>query len=290
MIGGRRRALRRIDAWLSGRASTRTRRWAVERLRNDASLREHYDRAVEALRVLEGRAIAGAELDLVEGWLFDAPAVAGEVRRSWVRRLSMVTAVVAGAVAVVVWLPRDPQTHDPLQARGDVDRGEGLAIDVLCGRPDDDAGLQRAVDDGCALNGTLSFAYWMDPRRTGPGYLTLFGIGSDGRTLYYLPTPVDGEARQVGAGRWTPLPLTIALQVNHRRGTTRVYGLVSPQPLTVEHVDQVVAALAEQPPARLGDPSWIDRLPADTFVARMCAPTDACAAAELAFEVHEDVP
>jgi hypothetical protein len=285
----------RLERWiereLTEGLSPRRRARLDEQLRRDPHARARYDRAVEALRVLEGDLdVAPTELDVVGRWLFDGPdartpAAAREAVRRW---WPLVTAVLAAAL-VLLWVGplADPAalrpwtSDDGWQARGLGDP-EGLALEALCG-PDeaDDAARRMRVRD-CGLGDLMGLAYRV-PAGAG-GQLTVFGVDAQGDAMFYLPTPVAAEGATVDPGHWRALPLAVRLSVNHAPGSLRIYGLVAPTVATVEEVRALAEALAPMPPAEPGDAPWTTRVTegaAKDALSRLCPAPFRCDAAEL---------
>jgi hypothetical protein len=286
----------RLERWiereLTQGLSPRRRARLHEQLRRDPRARARYDRAVEALRVLEGDLdVAPSELDVVGRWLADGwdappPAAASEgVRRWW----PVVTALVAAAL-VLSWVGplADPEALRPWsgdggwQARG-LGQADGLALEALCG-PDeaDDAARHVRVRD-CGLGDLLGLAYRV-PADT-HGQLTVFGVDAQGDAMFYLPTPIAAEGATVDPGRWRALSLAVRLSVNHAPGSLRIYGLVAPTVATVQEVRALAAALAPMSPAEPGDAPWTARVAADAAaqqaLSRLCPAPFRCDAAEL---------
>lgn len=265
-----------------------------ERLRRDPRARARYDRAVEALRVLEGDVdVAGSELDLVGRWLADelgAERPAAE-RRTW----PAVLAVLAAAL-VVLWISplRDPGSlarwtgDDGWQARGG-GVPEGLALEALCGPDEADAAARRVRARDCSLSDLMGLAYRV-PAGT-DGRLTVFGVDAEGDAMFYLPTPVDASTSgaSVEPDRWRALGVAVRLRVNHAAGPLRIYGLVAPSVATTLEVEALAHALAPLPAAEPGDAPWTARLASSTdpdpaaaaALARLCPDPVRCRAAEL---------
>ncbi|MCA9711223.1 MAG: hypothetical protein KDK70_35625 [Myxococcales bacterium] len=284
-----------LDRWIERELlhglSPRRRAWLHARLRADPRARARYDRAVTALRVLEGdAAVASVELELVGRWLAgDAdPRPEGAARRAFDGRL--VPAAVAAVVAALVILWVGPlrelgalrpwtEGHDGWGVRG----GEAgaLALEVLCG-PDDTPDPELRVRE-CRPRDLMGFGYRV-PQGT-HGTLTLFGIDADGDPMYYLPTPVDPAGVTVEPGHWRALRLAIRLRVNHAPGPLRVYGLVAPRVATTQEVAAWVEQLAPQPAAAPGDRPWTERVDPQRLQ-RLCATSTDCAAAELALDLR----
>lgn len=287
-----RRLRKLVDAAVLGRLAPRKRAELVAHLRSDDALRQEYDRAIEAFRVLEGSEVAQWEYELVESWLFDDGLVADVEQPShstWWKFVGVVVALAAGLALALG--PLRPSTTDPddgLQAKG-VGEGTLLAIQALCPQRGGGA-LVPAAQDGCSLTGTLSFAYRLDLRApvAAGGALALFGVDEHGDVLYYQPTPVDVQPVLAVPGAWQPLPMAVQLDVNHERGEVTLYGIVTPEPLTTADIDEAGAVLAVAPPAKLGDPPWHQRLAPGGRIATLCAAPGACESAELSFYIHED--
>ncbi|MCR9165451.1 MAG: hypothetical protein ACE37F_11925 [Nannocystaceae bacterium] len=285
---------RRIEDAMTGRLTARGRQALFEEVECNPAARADYDLAFEALRALEHAAVAHAELDVVEGWLMDD--LAGEAKApAWWRRPFVTGALAAGlalAAAVALVVAIDPVASTQIDDDGFAVRGagddRGLAIDVLCPREAGWAsrrGLVPAAEYGCGLDGTLSFAYRLDPS-VGGGTLSLFGVDEAGDVLYYAPTPASTGGVDAAPGTWTPLPMVVNLGVNHAAGSIVVYGLVSPQVPTIGQIDALAAALAEQGPGGIGDAPWHERLREHPALAAVCPP-DTCHSAELDFTIHE---
>lgn len=288
---------RAIERELLVGLSPRRRAALHERLRRDPRARARYDRAVEALRVLEGDVdVAGSELDMVGRWLADdlgaeRPAAADRPaavdRRSW----PAVLAVLAAAL-VVLWISplRDPASlapwtdADAFQARGGGLR-DGLALEALCGPDDADPTARRVRARDCSLSDLMGLAYRV-PAGT-DGRLTVFGVDAEGDAMFYLPTPVDASGATVEPERWRALGVAVRLRVNHSAGPLRIYGLVAPSVATVLEVEALAHALAPLPAAAPGDAPWTARLAsasdpaAAAALARLCPDPARCSAAEL---------
>jgi hypothetical protein len=241
-----------------------------ERLRGDPRARARYDRAVEALRVLEGDVdVAPSELDVVGRWLADdggAPRAEESERRAW----PVVLAVLAAAL-VLLWISplRDPDglrawVDDGWQARGG-GQSDGLALEALCGPDEAEPAAVRVRD--CSLADLLGVAYRV-PEATA-GVLTIFGVDAQGHPMFYLPTPSDPIGPAVAPGRWHALHMAVRLRVNHAPGPLRIYGLVAPTVATVDEVEALARALAPLPAAEPGDPPWTARVPPSLLV-RLC--------------------
>jgi hypothetical protein len=280
---------REIDRALLGRTSKAARRRLHDRLRADAQARAAYDRGAAALRLLEGgREPAEFEIDLVEAWLREDGVLAeapAPVRTRW-RGLWIALTIAAAAMLVVVLRPRTTVHDDALVPKGP-GRDMALAIDAVCS--DADGGEMVPAAGGCALGGTLAFAYRIDDRWAGGDTLVLFGVDERGEALYYLPTP-DAAAPTVAAGRWTALERTVRLAVNHRAGRVRVFGLLTDTAPDLAEIDETAALLSALPPAAIGDAPWHERLAGAGSIAAACARSQTCASAELELLIHEDRP
>jgi hypothetical protein len=255
---------RAIERELTVGLSPRRRARLHDRLRRDARARARYDRAVEALRVLEGDVdVAPSELDVVGRWLegdWGAPRSEAPERRTW----PAVLAVLAAAL-VLLWISplRDPSAlrpwtgDDGWQARGG-GLSQGLALEALCGPDDSDPAAFRVRARDCSLADLMGLAYRVPE---GPeGRLTVFGVDDQGDAMFYLPTPDDPTTAVALPGRWRALSLAVRLRVNHAPGRLRIYGLVAPSEATVAEVEALARALAPWPPAEPGDPPWTVRL------------------------------
>lgn len=284
-----RRLLRLLESALAGRLPARKRSELVAHLRSDDALRQQYDRAIDAFRALEGRDVARVEYDLVEEWLFDGGAVtqvAEPSHASWLRFVGVIVALAAGLVLALGPLrPKAPDESDVFTPKNGAGAPSMFAIQALC---PGGGGLVPASELGCELADTVSFAYRLDLRASVSGALTLFAVDEHGDVLYYQPTPVDVEPVRVVPGAWQPLPIAVELAVNHEAGEVTLYGLVSATSPTIEEIDEAGELLANDPPARVGDPPWHERLRGRGRIGSMCAPLDTCESAELSFYIHED--
>ncbi len=285
----------RIEDAVGGRLRGRARQGLFDQLRGDPQARADYDLVFEALRELEQAPVAQAEFEVVEAWLLgdleaaQQPAAAAWWRRPW---LGALVAIAAAAVLVVAMRPAELGSDDGFAARGAGD-DRGLAIDALCpsrsGAVFARDGLVPAAEHGCALEGTLSFAYRVDPTISA-GTLSLFGQADDGSVLYYAPTPIDAGGIQARAGTWTPLPMVVDLDVNHEAGPVVLYGLLASRALSVSEVDTLVETLAQTQPASIGDAPWHRRLVDHPVLAAACPPSQPCESAELTFTIVEARP
>ncbi|MEM9460068.1 MAG: hypothetical protein AAGF11_38185 [Myxococcota bacterium] len=294
----------RIERELTVGLSPRRRARLHQRLRTDPRARARYDRAVCALRVLEGdTALAPFEIDLVGRWLAgdraaseatrsaggvtgrdegtarSAQDVTGSSRRVWP---AVLVAVVAALLVLWVSPLSDPNALRPWteqwdegwQARGGA--RDGLALEVLCGPADTPDPALRVRD--CRHRDVMGFAY----RVPAPvhGTLSLFGVDAQGDPMFYLPTPVDPAGRTVDPGHWRALRLAVRLSVNHAPGALRIYGLVAPRVATPDQVRTWVRQLAPQSPAAPGDAPWTSRIDRSSLRPLCPDPAD-CHAAEL---------
>ena len=288
----------RIEDAVTGRLRPAQRKTLFEEVRENPQARADYDLAFEALRELERAPVAQAELDVVEAWLMGDLRAAPEATPAWLRRPWLIAAlavVAAGALVMVVTPPQPVDHDDAFGVRGGAE-DRHLAIDALCPQGAGASvreGLVPAAEYGCGLDGTLSFAYRIDPAAA-PGVLTLFGVDDDGDVLYYAPTPGDPNGVDAAPGTWTPLPMVVQLEVNHEPGAIVVHGLLSPQAPTVAQVDAMAAALvrhrAEFGPPGMSAPPWHERLAEIPTVAALCPEDAECESAELTFTIHEVLP
>lgn len=292
----RARMRRLIEQEVLGGLPSRHRERLHEHLRSNLESRAEYDRTIEAFRVLEQRDVSRMELDLVERWLFEGASVVADARtprqKGALGRVWAIAAVTLAAAAAAVLALRTQvglEYDEYMGVRDGSTRRSGLAIDALCGASPD-GGLRSAAYSGCPLRGTLSFAYRVDPAAISAGVLTLFGIDEAGGVSYYAPTPVDADPVDVEIGRWQPLPMSVALEVNHAPGRLRLHAVVTPVPLDVEDVDEAVEILRTRPVSKTYGSTWIAGLRGQGRIARICAVPEACPSAELTFRIHEDAP
>ncbi len=283
------RLRRLLDRTVLGTLAPGRRQTVVTGLRGSPGAREHYDRAIDGFRALERRAISEVEYDLVEQWLSQdgsfSPSLA-EARPGLLERwLGLLGVGVAVAAALVlVFGPLRPSLDQPMGVRGGSHR-TALALEALCSAGMDGARLRPATSHGCAETGTLSFAYRLDPRANG-GHLALFGLDEDGDVMYYLPTPADPDVVGAVEGAWQPLPHVVELEVNHVPGRLRLYGIVSPAPLSIEAIDDAAASLRHMLPATVADAPWHERLPSRSAMAAECTAGGGCQSAELSFWIY----
>jgi hypothetical protein len=290
----RARMQRLLERELLGELAPRHRERLHEHLRSNERARAEYDHVIEAFRVLENRDVARAELDMVERWLFDGtpswvetPRRTGMLDRVWT--IAAVT-LAAAAAAVLALRMQIAEPEEYMGVRQGSSLGSGLAIEALCGHASEaSASLQPARISGCPRSGTLAFAYRVSPSVATTGTLALFGIDGAGNVAYYTPTPVDDTPIRVEIGRWHPLPMSVVLDVNHAPGLLRLYAVVTPEPLTIEDIDEVAAVLGSRDGGPVRAP-WTARVGRRGRIGRLCAGTDRCPTAELSFGIHEDLP
>lgn len=297
-MNGPKRMRRAVEGLVLGRLGRRRRRAAREALRHDADGQAHYDRIVDAMRILEGREVAELELELVQTRLFDdlAPEPQEESARTvrwwrWWGWLSSLAAV-ACVLALVVILPGRPQFESGFTAKGGL-RGTALGLEVLCA-PNraqtlvDLEPLRSASRGPCSLGGTMAFAARLDRRYEGGRMVSLFGVDEYGEVRFYAPTPLDPAGVPLEAGHWEPLPMAVHLDVHHRAGTLHVYALAATEALSISDIEQ----LAEQiePMSNESEQPWHRRFEQISPIARLCSVPDACASAELRLELAEDAP
>ena len=299
------RLRRAVEALVLGRLGRRRRKVVREAIARDGEARAHYDRIVDAMRVLEGREIAELELELVEERLFDdGQAQTNEkpdrVMQWWAWASSF--GAVAAVLALVVILPNRP-AFDPegLRAKGAA-RDGFLGLEVLCTNErartvEDLRHLRASSREPCALDGTMAFAARLDPAYRGGRTLSVFGVDANGEVRFYAPTPVDPTGVSLASDHWEPLPMAVLLDVNHRVGLISVYALAADEALSVEAVAELGARLGERgdlgelgPTGEHRDIPWHRRLEQTEALARLCPTFDACASAELRLELVEDAP
>lgn len=283
------RLRRLLDRTVLGTLAPARRSTVVTGLRGNRGAREHYDRAIDGFRALEGRPISEVEYDLVEQWLSQdgsfSPSLA-EARPGVLERWLGVfgVAVAVAAALVLVFGPLRPSLEDPMGVRGGSQR-TALALEALCPSGLGGTRLRPAIAHGCSESGTLSFAYRLDARASG-GHLALFGLDEDGDVMYYLPTPADPDVATAVEGTWQPLPHVVELEVNHVPGQLRIYGIVSPAPLSIDAIDDAAASLRHMLPATVGDAPWHERLPSRSAIAAECTAAGGCQSAELSFWIY----
>jgi hypothetical protein len=296
----RTRELARYRKWINlelvGKLPRRLRLRLHEHLRSNAESRAYYDRGIEAFRSLEGgRDLSHFELSMVETWLADGLAEAealpasGRLRR-WIAPglgiLGVATAL------LLTWGLLPPPQGDGLEPRGDA-QGRGLAIEVMCAsRLAGGVTPMRPAELGsCDVSGLLGFAYRASPHEdvADGRWLSLFGVDERGKVLYYAPTPADDAAIAARADHWTAAPISVDAKVNHRSGTVRVFGLLSPEIPDVAKIDAWGAILRDLPAASEGDEPWHERLE-PAAMTTVCRRLDLCDSAELSFELREEKP
>lgn len=280
----------RVDRWIERELgeglAPRRRARLHEVLRRDPRARARYDRAVEALRVLEGDVdVAPSELEVVGRWLAadreaTAPvAVLDHARRWWPALLAGLTAALA-----LLWIGSltggralQPWSDDGWQARGP-GRADGLALEALCGSETLEGAAPILRPRDCGLSDLMGLAYRVPADRE--GQLTVFGVDAQGDPMFYLPTPAEATGAAVEAGHWRALPLAVRLSVNHAAGPLRIYGLVAPSVATVDEVRSFAEQLAPLRSAEPGDPPWTARVEPRSL-RRLCPEPSSCDAAEL---------
>jgi len=279
-----RRKLAAIRRYVLGELPQRRRRRLFERMSADADTRAHFDVAVHGLRILEGSDDGWCpfELDLVHDRLLGELQPRANPLATWLRRgrraLWSGGALAAGLAALVFWVRTD-HTSSQFTVRGD-DASGPLALRALCGDP------LRPAERGCEVADTMSFAYRVaaatDPDRP----LVLFGLDGRGQVLYYAPTPDDPAALRPESGAWAPAQITVALEINHRPGMLRVFGVLLEQGRMVDHDDiqRWASVLAGEPSATSSGPTWTTYLDEDSNPP--CTSQRDCPAVELGIELH----
>ncbi|TPV94392.1 MAG: hypothetical protein B7733_15410 [Myxococcales bacterium FL481] len=276
-----RRFRRFVDRYLVDELPLRHHAALFEHLRACEECRAYYDRSVEALRVLEGQTdYTTGELDRVMTRLLGpAPAEPAPARR-WLSWMGSLGAAAAVTSALLLWL-RPPADDRSFVARGR-DDDTAFGVQAMCGEP------LRTADDGCRLDETLTFAYWVDPDLAAQRHVVLFGVDEAGDPLYYAPTPVDAPLL-ASHGAWEPAQFAVRLAVNHDPGALRIYGLLAPPHVrpTVEQVDEWAAELATATPATPGDTPWFRRI-SSTAMQATCPGEHACQSVELSIQLKNE--
>ena len=279
-----RRQLTAITRYVLGELPQRRRRRLFEQMSADADARAHFDVAVQGLRILEGHDAEWSpfELDLVHDRLLGDLAPRTNPWVAWVRRWRRAFwsggALAASLAALLFWVRTD---DSPAQftVRGDDSAGP-LALRALCGEP------LRPAERGCEVTDTMSFAYRVaedaDPDRS----LVLFGVDDRGRVLYYAPTPDDPSVLRPASGAWAPAQITVALEINHRPGMLRVFGVLLDRDRMVNHddIERWASALTGEPSATSSGPTWTTYLHDDSNPP--CSAPHDCPAVELAIELR----
>lgn len=286
-----------LERWFGGKLNRRQRAEFELECQHDPKLRVEYDHLFTFLRALdENLEVSPLELELVETRLFSdtpqsAEATAPEARTPtliWVAALALVA---AGLFLLLVpslsGQDDESRTHGRgiayvppntalgvghgLVARGGLP-GHGLAVEFFCATP-----ALPILDERCALNLDLSFAFKVEPSKSGPSdpeaVLSLFGIDERGELMYYFPTPADQILPQVKGDQWTAVEHSVQLDVNHAPGRVRMFALWSPQAPKVADIDAFHHALKDQ--ALDEHTSWTSRLPLE-LLQRICGPSDDC--------------
>lgn len=263
----------------------------LTQLRGDTTARAYYDRCVDGMRALENATVSEVEYAEVERWLFEDVAAPHEVpsQRGW-GLFAWVGVALACAVAMVLSIvgPFEPTLSDEFAVRGGSVRA--LAVQALCTAPGPRAAqLRSATEHGCSIDGTLAFAYRLEPGsphdRLGQSRtLSLFGIDAQGDVMYYAPTPADSGPLAAHGGDTQALGMSIRLRRNHAMGEVRVYAIVTPTALSVDDVDALAKTLDSMGAVVPGADPWHERLPLNHRVAAMCS--RGCESAELRFVIE----
>lgn len=281
-----RRFLRFVDRYLVDELPTRHHEAMFEHLRACESCRTHYDRSVHALRLFEGQPDFGpAELDRVMARLLGPAPSRPAPARAWLRQWQTWAGTLTTAAAVatlVLWIRPDGADPDTGFVAKGSDDDTAFGVQTMCGEP------LRAADDGCRLDETMTFAYWVDRDLATDRHVVLFGVDAAGDVLYYAPTPVDPPLI-ASRGAWEPAEFAVRLAVNHQAGPVRIYGLLPPPNVvpSIEDIDRWAAALADQSSARPGDEPWFLRV-ASEHIHHTCPDDDACQSVELSILLQDE--
>ena len=197
--------------------------------------------------------------------------------RRWGRRAAFGAVAAILAIVAGVWLlPRDDfGSADP--ARGDAQFQPRSAastpgqktftkprLELFCARRTGEDVEFRGTKDapfgllGCPVDAELKLAYANASERL--THAAFFGVGHDGTIYWYGPTPADHapiEARQ--SAELTPFGESIRLEVNHRPGRVRVYGVFATEPIDFLQLSRLVE---RSEPGRLFGGQGLDEAPA----------------------------
>ncbi len=300
-----------LERSLLGEGGPSLRTQVRERLRHDAQARQVYDDYFTALELLEQGSSAKAASPeeahfslsaeeqewLAEGFFQARARVTDPAPRvAWRSWLPWVFAAAATFLLVAVWQWGRARGEGAVEDRvavapplatatgpgaGLVARGRGrqaeLEFEIFCG-PE----LAPVNDGRCALDEEMNIAARATGSRDyeGARSLTLFGVDEAGRVQYYLPTPVDAAGLALPAGAWEMPEHAVRLEVNHRAGQLRIFGLLAPRTARVEEVDAMAELLREAPDAPSAAGTWIDliaRRDAE-LAAQLCPESQACEA------------
>lgn len=225
-----------------------------DHLADCGACRAAYDRASRDTAALEAegsatpRAVrARLEADLFAALAAEAPAPAPSPaalqpprRRPW-----LVAGMVAAAAAgiLVLWSlpqPTPAPAPDAWATRGGAAR-DALGLRLLCveaaaGEPRVRAAASsttRAPAD-CVHDDRLQITWTLQTADGAPRYLAFFAVDADGQVRWYWPR---GEASPAAPGVDVPLPGTFQLDVNHRAGRHRVFGVADRQPIDRARID-----------------------------------------------------
>lgn len=109
----------------------------------------------------------------------------------------------------------------------------------------------------CPADGELQFAYSTAALpSTKLRHLSLFGVSSRGKILWYGPSPASQEPYVLrDSSKPTPLPQAISLAVNHSPNeSVRVYALFSQSPLPHARMERMLAGKADTTTALFTSP------------------------------------
>jgi hypothetical protein len=236
-----RRALARLRRATLGRASHRELAQLAQHLKWCGLCRETYDRQVEVDRELAR--LSGAETELVpleralaRAAILETAVEAPRRGRSW-RLWVGLSAAVTIALLLLLLLPvllRDdgpPASKPPeFAVRG----ADAVALRLYCIDPGAPAGgkFRPASADGgvlgCRLRESLKVTYLNAAEKPGYRYLWVVGLDQELSIKWYYPTPGAPSGVAIKATReLAPLPDMIRLEVNHRPGQVRVFGVFS---------------------------------------------------------------
>lgn len=216
--------------------------------------RAAYDRASRDTAALEAegsatpRAVrARLEADLFAALEAQAPVEADDApspaalrpprRRPW-RVAGMIAAAAAGIL--LLWSLPTPAPTGDFAARGGA-TSDALGLRLLCVEAVGAAPRVRAAASSttrapatCAQDDRLQITWTLQTTDGAGRYVAFFAVDADGAVRWYWPR---GEAALAPPGVDVPLPGTFQLDVHHRVGRHRVFGVADRQPIDRARVD-----------------------------------------------------
>jgi len=256
-----RRSLAQLRKATLGRASHRELVQLARHLKWCGLCRETYDRQVEVDRELAR--LSGAEVELVpleralaRATVLDAAAEVPGGRR-WRLWVGLSVAATLALLLLLLWPvllrdddgPPDGRRPPEFALRG----ADAVALRLYCIDPGAPTGgrFRPASADGgalgCRLGESLKVTYLNAAAKPRYRYLWVVGLDEELEVKWYYPTPGARSGVAIKETReLVPLPDMIRLEVNHRPGLVRVFGVFSSSRIDAERIRRALERIRSE--------------------------------------------